>query len=833
MEFVVTCMPGLAPWLRDELKTLGLDAEESGAAAVRLDATLEGALRTCLWSRLAERVLLPIARHTGTPDDAAEALAARFVTEEHLPADGSLHVHAEHAPGLRGDPRITGTVFCRHLDRRVTLQKDAAGALCLWLQINESESTLFVDLSGVALSRRGYRLQGGAAPLRETLAAALLRAAGWPGESTTLVDPFCGSGTVLIEAALMACNLAPGLLREDFGFLHWRGCRRALWQRLCDEARAAVREAPPVRLKGFDADPRALHAAEANAERAGVATLIHFERRDFGLLAERDFAGEGIVVTNPPWGERLEDRDRAAALHQGLGQRLASIARGWPLVVLGSEVEVLDRVGGELLDQWKVRNGPLNNYIRRVRPLLRAPAPALRAAGESAFELPPQAQPLANRLRRNARQLRRWLEAEGIQAYRLYDRDLPEFNVSVDIYGDRVLVHEFAPPKSIDPQAAEQRRLWAVSAVRAVLGAHREQVFLRTRAPQKGNTQYRRLADRNTRHVVQEGPVRLLVNLTAYLDCGLFLDHRPIRLRLGQECAGKRFLNLFGYTGSATVHAAVGGARSSVTVDASARYLDWAAENLALNGISTVNHRLERGDVMAWLLACRDQFDVVFCDPPTFSNSKSRDDFVVQRDHGELVRRIMKRLEPGGVLYFSNNFSRFRLNDDLRRQFEVEDLTRWSIPPDFPRQAPHQLFAIRHAPGASAVADTPRAAAGRRGDGKGGGRADRPARAAGTTGPARDDPWQRGRARFGDGDAPPSSGKDSRRAGERKERGQGTAPDRHRDHAGKAAASSSGKDPWRAGERKERGQGTASGRDGARRKRGFERRDPGKRGREE
>jgi len=258
-------------------------------------------------------------------------------------------------------------------------------------------------------------------------------------------------------------------------------------------------------------------------------------------------------------------------------------------------------------------------------------------------------------------------------------------------------VQEFAAPKTIDEKAAEQRRMLAVSAVRSVLGAHREQVFLRTRERQKGANQYQKLGQRRNLMVVHEGGARLLVDLRAYLDTGLFLDHRPVRLRIEQEAAGKRFLNLFGYTGAATIHAAVGGARQSVTVDASNNYLQWAGENLALNGFSTLRHRLERADAMAWLADCREQFDLVFCDPPTFSNSKSRDDFVVQRDHAELIRRIMRRLEPGGVLYFSCNFRRFELDAEIQRWFKVEDLSRSSIPPDFQRhQDIHHLFVIRH-----------------------------------------------------------------------------------------------------------------------------------------
>jgi 23S rRNA (guanine2445-N2)-methyltransferase / 23S rRNA (guanine2069-N7)-methyltransferase len=719
MELIVTCIPGLAGVLQQELAALNLPAQASGGAAVKLsDCSLEQAMTVCLWSRLAERVLLPLTTLKVEPSDAAEALAREFDIDAHLHADGALNVIADHEAGVRGDPRITSSVFCRNLSRQVRLQREPAGALCLRLHIAAEQASLFVDFSGVPLSRRGYRIQGGVAPLRESIAAAMLFQARWgrgvesidaadkeqisPGHA--LVDPFCGSGTIAVEAALISIDKAPGLMREEFGILHWKGFSMDAWQAMRAEARERIRTsdevaahfAEKITIKAFDGNDQALRLARANAERAGVAGMIHFERREFGLLAARDFPSQGIVVTNPPWGERLEDRQRVDALHQGIGRRIAATARHWPLVILGSDVEVLDKLGTELVSQVRVKNGAITNFIRVTRPVLRAPVAPLQV-GEPAFTLPDQAIPLANRLRKNGKQLRKWIDQEQIHAYRLYDRDLPEFNFSVDVYGEEVFVQEFAAPKTIDEKAAEQRRAWAVSAIRAVLGAHREQVFLRTRAQQKGNHQYQKLDARKDMSVVREGRADLLVNLSAYLDVGLFLDHRPLRLRFDTECTGKRFVNLFAYTGAGTVLAAVGGARSSVTVDASRTYLDWAAENLSLNGFSTEHHRLERADVMTWLEACREQFDVVFCDPPTFSNNKSRDDFVVQRDHGELIRWIMKRLEPGGVLYFSNNFRKFSLDDDMRKLYKIEDITRASVPPDFSRQGtPHHLFSIRH-----------------------------------------------------------------------------------------------------------------------------------------
>ncbi|MBF1801835.1 bifunctional 23S rRNA (guanine(2069)-N(7))-methyltransferase RlmK/23S rRNA (guanine(2445)-N(2))-methyltransferase RlmL [Alloalcanivorax profundimaris] len=700
MQFIITCLPGLAPLLADELTELGMSVTDRGNAHVAIEGRQQDGLRACLWSRLAERVLLPLAELEVAPEEAPEKLAEAVDWRALVPTGGAVHLSLDHGKGVRGDSRISAKRLLRGLPDDIPLARRETGACCLRARLDPDAARLWLDLAGTPLHRRGYRLAGGRAPLRENLAAALLRAGGWHRDDRPglLVDPFCGSGTVLVEAAWMAAGIAPGALRKDYGFLAWRGCRQALAQEALAEAAASLENPAPIpALKGFDADNDALKFAQHNAERAGMAGAIHFERRELGNLRDRDLAAEGLMVTNPPWGERLDEQEQAAWLYAGLGRLLGEKAPAWRAVLLGGEVTALDRAGMDLEAQWKVRNGALTNFIRVSRPRPTAPREPLRVGEAPSFELPEPAVPLFNRLRKNGKHLRRWLDREDIQAYRLYDRDLPEFNVAVDIYGDQVLVQEFKAPSSVDPEKARQRRQWAVTATRAALGVHREQVHLRTRERQKGRDQYHKLNNQNRYQVVREGRAHLLVNLDDYLDTGLFLDHRPMRLRIAEEAAGKRFLNLFAYTGAATVQALAGGARRAVTVDTSRRYLDWAACNLALNGFATDRHPLVRADAQAWLDDCKEQFDLIFCDPPTFSNNKGREDFVVQEHHGDLIRRIMKRLEPGGVLYFSCNYRRFELEESLRRWYAVEDLTAWSLPEDFRRNgAIHHCYAIRH-----------------------------------------------------------------------------------------------------------------------------------------
>lgn len=703
MSFVITCMPGLSPFLVDELTSLGLVAEPLGTAAASLQGDVEAALSVCLWSRVAERVLLPLAEVEGEPFDALTDLLATVDWEYWGQSQRPIHWSVEHGARVKGDHRISRQRLIRQQPTHLGIQKEPEGALCLRAVLSAEGAAVYVDLSGDTLQRRGYRLSGGQAPLRETLAAGMLWALGWPQklqQTPVLVDPFCGSGTLLIEAAGMALNHAPGLLREHHGFEAWPEVKPGQWEALKNAA-IAKQQLPGEHwhIRGFDSDGRTIQAAKENAQRAGLGEAVIFERRELAALAAADFSpAQGAVITNPPWGERLEEQTQAAWLYSALGHTLSRYAAGWDVLLVASKVEVLDKAGMELVGHWRIRNGPWQVYVRHLKPQPFHPSLPLLVEGEFAFELPEQAQPLANRLRKNSRQLKRWITREGIQAYRLYDKDLPEFNFAVDIYGENVLVYEYAAPKSVDEKVAAERRQWALMAVRSALSVHREQVFVRTREQQKGHNQYEKVASKGDYRFVQEGRARVLVNLEEYLDTGLFLDHRPIRTFFSEGIVrNKRFLNLFGYTGVATLQAALGGARRSITVDASQKYLDWAENNLAANGVALAAHQMVRADAMQWLQECRDTFDVIFCDPPTFSNSKDRNDFVVQRDHASLVRNAMRCLDKDGILYFSCNFRRFVLEEILSADYDVEDITAWSIPPDFSRnQRIHYCFAIRH-----------------------------------------------------------------------------------------------------------------------------------------
>ncbi|WP_122580050.1 bifunctional 23S rRNA (guanine(2069)-N(7))-methyltransferase RlmK/23S rRNA (guanine(2445)-N(2))-methyltransferase RlmL, partial [Pseudomonas viridiflava] len=296
-------------------------------------------------------------------------------------------------------------------------------------------------------------------------------------------------------------------------------------------------------------------------------------------------------------------------------------------------------------------------------------------------------QMFANRLQKNLKLMGKWVRREGIDCYRVYDADMPEYSMAIDLYHDWVHVQEYAAPKSIDPEKASARLFDALAAIPQALNIDKSRVVIKRRERQSGTRQYERQSAQGQFLEVKEGGVKLLVNLTDYLDTGLFLDHRPMRMRIQREAAGKRFLNLFAYTATASVHAAKGGARSTTSVDLSRTYLDWARRNLSLNGFSDKN-RLEQSDVTVWLQACREEYDLIFIDPPTFSNSKRMEGvFDVQRDQVELIDLAMARLAPGGVLYFSNNFRKFVLDENLGQRYAVEEITAQTIDQDFARNS--------------------------------------------------------------------------------------------------------------------------------------------------
>ncbi|MBF8781629.1 bifunctional 23S rRNA (guanine(2069)-N(7))-methyltransferase RlmK/23S rRNA (guanine(2445)-N(2))-methyltransferase RlmL [Pseudomonas fulva] len=723
-ELYLTCPKGLEGLLAEEARGLGLLDVREHTSAIRGAGDMETAYRLCLWSRLANRVLLVLERFTMSNADDLYQGVHDVDWQDHLAADGTLAVEfSGHGSGIDnthfGALKVKDAIVDKLRDRdgrRPSVDK-LDPDVRVHLRLERGEAILSLDLSGHSLHQRGYRLQQGAAPLKENLAAAVLIRAGWPriaAAGGALADPMCGVGTFLVEAAMMAADIAPNLKRERWGFSGWLGHVPALWRKVHDQAQAraeAGKARPASWIRGYEADPRLIQPGRNNVERAGLGDWVKIYQGEVGTFEPRpDQNQKGLVICNPPYGERLGDEASLLYLYQNLGERLRQACMGWEAAVFTGAPELGKRMGLRSHKQYAFWNGalPCKLLLIKVQPdqfvtgerQRSAPTPGHEPVQASTASEPARlsegAQMFANRLQKNARQLGKWARREQVGCYRLYDADMPEYALAVDLYQDWVHVQEYAAPRSVDPDKAQARLLDALAAIPQALGVPAGRVVLKRRERQTGTRQYQRQASQGQFMEVDEGGAKLLVNLTDYLDTGLFLDHRPMRMRIQREAAGKRFLNLFCYTATATVHAAKGGARETTSVDLSRTYLDWARRNLSLNGFSD-RHRLEQGDVMAWLQACRDSYDLIFIDPPTFSNSKRMEGvFDVQRDHVQLLDLAMARLAPGGVLYFSNNFRRFELDPHLAERYAVEEISRHTLDPDFARNPKiHRAWSLR------------------------------------------------------------------------------------------------------------------------------------------
>ena len=695
-----TAPRGLEELLADELAGLGLAEVRVRRGGAGFESTLAGAYRACLWSRVANRILLPLAEFEADDDEGLYAGVRSVDWTEHLGPENTLAVDFT---GIKASISHSRFAEQRVKDAVVDQLRDATGErpsvdtaapdVRINVHMHASQVTVALDLSGDSLHRRGYRAPGTAAPIKENLAAAILLRGDWPGlasEGGGFCDPMCGSGTVAIEAAWIAGDSAPGLLRTRFGFQHWRGHDDAAWKELVDEALArqetGLGRIPPI--VAFDHDPAEIRLALQNVQRAGLAKHVHVERRELGEARPPKDCPSGLVAVNPPYGERLAEQHELLPLYLRMGETLRRHFPGWRAMVLnGSGCQI----GLKPERTWQMDNGPIQCRLERFE-LSSDPVQADRRPAED----------LVNRVRKNRKQLGKWLRRDDIGCYRVYDADIPEYALAVDVYrtdeGDWLHVQEYDPPATVDARQAQARLRAALTALPDALDIPHDRMVFKVRRRQRGREQYERQAEQGRFLVVPEGHCRLLVNLTDYLDTGLFLDHRTVRLWLAESAAGKSVLNLFSYTGAATVHAAVGGARSSTSVDLSRTYLDWFKRNLELNGLADGPHRAIRADVAEWLAQCRERFDLIFLDPPSFSNSKKMDSALdIQRDHAELIRQAMRCLASDGVLVFSTNLRRFRLDDDLADEFGIEDRSAWSIPKDFARNRKiHQCWFIRH-----------------------------------------------------------------------------------------------------------------------------------------
>jgi len=508
---------------------------------------------------------------------------------------------------------------------------------------------------------------------------------------------------LLLEGALMAADFAPGLLRDYFGFFGWKQHDAACWQKLLTEAEtrknAGLTKLPPI--IGFDQSRSAVSAAWGHVANAGLQDHIHIERRDISEAAPADSWQPGLVICNPPYGERLGETEATAELYKTFGNVLKNRFVGWKAGLIISDPELGFRLGIRSQKPVTLYNGALECKLLRLKiseeaffiPKARNTEERVLNATSEENMAASGAEMFANRLGKNLKNLKAWAKQQQVTCYRIYDADLPEYAVAVDLYqGDStwVNVQEYEAPKTIDQHKADQRLQGLLAEIPRVLGINREQVYLKIRRKQRSTDQYEKHGDSGQFHCITEGGCQLLVNFEDYLDTGLFLDHRPVRMMIQKQAGGKDFLNLFAYTGSASVHAAVGGAKTTTTVDMSSTYINWAKKNMALN--QTVGeHGFIQADCLEWLdkeaqNPNSQHYDLIFLDPPTFSNSKRMEDsFDIQNDHVRLIKNAYTLLNIGGFLYFSTNFRRFKMDTEALSDLKIEDISAASVPKDFAR----------------------------------------------------------------------------------------------------------------------------------------------------
>lgn len=721
-DLFITAPLGTEDLLETELHSLGATQIAQRRSGCACRGTLEVAYKIVMWSRIANRVFLTLQQNNATTFDELYDVAKKVDWAAHMQVQQTFAVSST---VVRSDLNHTHFASLKVKDAVADFWRDLAGErpnvdtvkpdLSLHLHLHEQVATFFVELSAESLHRRGYRYSDSPAPLKENLAAALLMRAGWPkiaAAGGTFWDPMCGSGTLVMEAAMMAADVAPGIFHQTYGSPGWAGHQKAQWKAVVADAQArqkAGRKTLP-KIGGSDQSSRQIMHAQQDAGRVSLADKIEFVVADVQGV-QRPQGEPGLVVTNPPYGERLGDVKALRLLYANLGETLKRVFYGYRAAVFSGEPDLLQCIDLRAHKKHVLYNGALrcslNHY--EVRTKSQHDTQTSETVETKTSDLNDAVQMFVNRVHKNQKKLDAWVQKEQISCYRLYDADLPEYAVAIDLYrgateGNRraqgktyAVVQEYAPPKTVAPAKAARRLADVMGVLPTTLNIPAHHIFLKVRERKRSGSQYESLANEGRYFCVEENRCKFWVNFKDYLDTGLFLDHRLTRARIAELSKGKRVLNLFAYTGTASVMAAHAGATQVTTVDMSNTYLDWAEHNFELNGISVNKHEFVRADCLEWLRTNQQRFDIIFLDPPTFSRSKRMEQtFDVQRDHAIVITQCMNMLNPSGTLLFSTNFQRFKLAMELTEHYAVINTSERTLPKDFagnPRI--HQTFELR------------------------------------------------------------------------------------------------------------------------------------------
>jgi 23S rRNA (guanine2445-N2)-methyltransferase / 23S rRNA (guanine2069-N7)-methyltransferase len=667
--------PGIEILLVDEIKNLGGEQVVQKPEGVYFTASLTLGYKISLWTRLATRVMLKLGEGEAKDKDELFKAASAINWLEHFTSDTTFAIdfvgYSEEIRNSQfGGLTIKDAIVDQFREKgfeRPNVDKKSP-QISFQARLLRDNVSIYLDFSGRGLFQRGYREHSGAAPLKENLAAALILRSGWLADtSKPLVDPMCGSGTILIEAIAMATKQAPSINRESWGFESWLKHDEELWQsqlhKAIDDSANGLEQAKISSLKvfGVDIDAGVLKTAQQNVRNANVQRFIEFKCQNTNDI-NNVYGQPGTILFNPPYGERIGELPELVENFVLFGQKLKSQFIDWRVAILTANVELLGMLKLSSFKRYKFKNGPLDCQLALYNVDEKQLAKDA-VNPESSFAEEDSA--FANRLKKNRKTLKGWLKSNQIDCYRLYDADIPEYNVAIDIYGDYLVIQEYAAPKTIDEKKATKRLQEVIYWAPKVLDIPTDKVVLKTRAKQKGKNQYQRVDKSKQSITINEHGALFKINLWDYLDTGLFLDHRKTRQIVAKKSKNKSLLNLFAYTGSVSVQAALHGASSITTVDMSNTYLNWAQDNFALNKLNGHKYQFIQADCLDWLKKNTIAFDIVFIDPPTFSNSKRMEDsFDVQRDHVALITDALKSLAVGGEIFFTNNKRNFKMDFD-------------------------------------------------------------------------------------------------------------------------------------------------------------------------
>lgn len=739
-QLIATCAFGLEAVVKRELQNLGIESKVIQPGWVSFAGDENAIVNANLQLRCADRIVIQVAEFAAPDFDALFETTQAIDWSRYIPKDGAFPVK-----GRSHKSQLSSVPACQRSVKRAIVESMKKNHACeelaednalyqVEVAIRDDIARLTLDTTGPSLHKRGYRKLVGEAPLKETLAAAMVLLSVW-NPDRPLIDPFCGSGTIPIEAALIGLQIAPGIHRE-FPSEKWELFHDDLWSEKRNELEQVAAENQDnlsEKILATDIDAEVLSLARYHAKRAGVEQHIHFQQKAFDdLRSKKEY---GCVITNPPYGERLKERD-LTRFYQRIPQTLQRLPT-WSHFILTALPRFEAVIQKSATRRRKLYNGriecmyyqylgpkPPSGFSTKESP--DSPAKDASPEKDSPFSVEnqeaaadsettkPTAEPtsvfggisaktteqaelFASRLKKRARHLRRW-PGRGIHCYRIYEKDIPEIPLVVDLYEDCLHMVEFERPNDHDiAEHASWQELMCKTAAQT-LGIEIQNVFLKAKNRQRQHTQHERVASEKKEIIVKEGGLQFLVNLSDYVDTGLFLDHRHTREMFRQESDQKRVLNLFGYTGSFSVYAADGGALSVVHVDSSNTYVEWAKRNMSINQFHGDHYSFKTMDVNEFLdeLPEKPIFDLAIVDPPTFSNSKQTEQiWDVQKNHLELLVKVKKRMAVGGTLFFSTNFKRFKLDEQVESEFSfVREISKQTVPEDFRNKRIHRCWKL-------------------------------------------------------------------------------------------------------------------------------------------